>query len=155
MSRFMQVYEPVEEFIIISTPSGNAVDTDEENVKRVLSNSKVQKYIHTQCDIIYNNIKKQNPSTVKKLPSGIINNIKKRISTFKDNTIVNMIQNPSAGFFNVGGYTICAYGNAISMTSVKVILYIEAEDQYSVTEIPDPKDNTLRDLGYHKDTNID
>jgi hypothetical protein len=141
----MTVYEPVEEFIIIMT---NPDLSDEYNVKKVIGNSKVQKYIIAQCSNIYKENKKQHPSLSKELPSDLINNIRKRYSTFKDVTITNMLTDPSAGFFNIGGYVVCAFGNAVCMTLVKVIFHIKDSDSYLVINLPTPTSNDVRDAGY-------
>ena len=146
MSKFMGVYEPVSEFIIISP--GQPDRSDEYNVKRVMQNSKVQKYIVSQCTKLYTKYKKQYPSLIKELPSGLINAIKKRFNTFKDRSIVELFTDPSAGFFNVDKYTVCAFGNEISMTLVKVIFYIKDSDKYLVLDIPSPTSNDVRDAGY-------
>ncbi len=121
------------------------------NVRKVLGNEKVKKYIIAECDKIYAKEKKKHKSLTPECPHGFIELFKKNPAILKHTTFGERMKNPSAGQFTVGKYTVVPFGDTDHIEKIVVILYEKDSDTYIGGVIPAPNKEDLKSVGLRKE----
>lgn len=157
MSRFAQVYEPVEEgwghlASALTLPTGiGYVLLQWHNIKKVMGDPKVQKYIKSECDRLLKEEKKSNKTATPKIPSGLSNFLKKNSALRNNTKLMERLKNPSGGQFNIGQYTVVPFGDTDHVESIIVLFYIGDSDNVVGRKLKPPTKQDLKDLGLRKE----
>lgn len=159
MSRFMQVYEPVDEgwgtflykfaSFVLPRPL-NAVKAVTSNLilKKLLSERDVKSYLLSQCKSILESERKKDPTITNKLPADPITLVKRwwhnsdgvgffsRPSFLNDSN--NLLEDKLFGL-NVGQFNVTFFYDSDHIDAAVLLLYSKKHDKCKGVRIPAPK----------------
>lgn len=158
MSRFITECHPVTEGwgllgSILFGPIGTAayVALQWSNINKIMSNSKVQKYITKECDKLYVKSKKSNKNLKAECPTGFVALFKKNPAVLSNTRIMERLKNPGGGTYRVGKYTVVPFGDTDHVELIVVVFYDPTTDLYTGHRIPAPTNDDLKSLGLRKE----
>lgn len=158
MSRFLAVYEPVNEgwgLAIDYLFAGGFFTNDKafNTVYYLLKNPKIRKYVKQQCDKLFADERKTVKDITTKLPRNITDAIK------DGRTVKDITNGITLGFIfknlcvndNISGYTILAYGDTDHIERIYLALYSPSQNKCIGKIIPSPTDKELNDMGLRQE----
>lgn len=154
---FFKIFSAVSPFPISLISKNVPIIWSKSNMKRILTNSELVKYLRTQCDEIFKKAKHKDHSVQRELPSGMVHGIREKIfmdynNTFKKSSTKYWRNNTSNNEFLEGyfsGYAIIVEFDIKHIQSIRVVLYSAERDKYFSKEIPAPR--SMKSLGFYKD----
>ena len=163
MSKFMEVYEPIEEgwgtflykfaSFVLPRPL-NAVKAVASNLmlKKLLNDNDMKSYLQDECKAIVDRERKKDPTITEKLPADPITLAKRwwhsndGVSFFSRKSLMsdsnNIVEDKIFGH-NVGPYKVTFFYDSSNIEAAVLLLYSKKYDKCKGVKIPVPSMNKL------------
>ena len=122
----------------------------EANVRKLMHEKSIQKYIADESKKIFNKEQKAHKDLQKKLPKGIKAAIKEMMARRTEYSFLNAIKNFPFGY-ELMGWNILVWGDTDHIEKVVLTLYSPSEDRYICRALPAPTKNDLKRLGFREE----
>ena len=127
------------------------------NMKRILKNDLLQKYLKKECDELYKQERKTDSTVTHIFPPGLLHTLRETIYTqyqagnaldqgkyWNQSTLTNEFLE---GVFN--GYTVVVFFDMEHIQSIRVIFYSKKRDVYYDRFITSPR--SMKQIGFYKE----
>ena len=167
MSRFSQVYEPVEEGWgmalgliagIILAPVGMAIPIAQSELvrnkfRKLLENPKLKKYIIGECDKIYKDAKRKWPKITRDVNPGMFEGPENRSEddkAFLGHRSIGL-RNRALSNFKIGSYTCVLIGDTEHIDGIQVLFRDMTNEKLFNINVPSPTREDIKKMGFRED----
>jgi hypothetical protein len=154
---FLQIFAQVNPFPASFITNKIPMILSKTNMKRILKNDVLQKYLKTQCDILFKAEHKKDSTVSHTFPPGLLHTLRENIyAQYQAGSLLDhgKYWNQSTlnnefleGVFN--NYTVIIFFDMKHIQSIRVVFYSKAKDEYYDKFIPSPR--SLKKLGFYKE----